>query len=43
MAAAKSRSSDARWDTSVPPRSKDVSREALGAYKTAKLYVRFNI
>lgn len=42
MSAAGSRSSDAHWDTGVPPKSKDVSKEALGAYKTAKLYVRLS-
>ena len=32
--------SDKHWSDVVPPKSKDLSKEALGAYKTAKLYVR---
>ena len=32
--------SDTHWSDVVPPKSKDLSKEALGAYKTAKLYVR---
>ena len=44
MSAAKSmRKTDTHWDDAVPPKSKDVSKEALAAYKTAKLYVRLRL
>jgi len=33
--------SDTHWSSTVPSKTKDLSKEALGAYKTARLYVRF--
>lgn len=42
MSAPKSGISDRHWDASVPSKSQDISKEALGAYKTAKLYVRLH-
>ena len=40
MSAPKSGISDRHWDAGMPSKSKDISKEALAAYKTAKLYVR---